>query len=147
MNNNPITANLLRTPAFVIANTFLGVSAYDENQFYPLTPLRMQLLCYAANKLHHTKHMVRLFYEDFIVIEMDNMLVPVLPSLSCLYNNKMGFVRNIGGDATVVDTRVRSTAVSTLTQVWEETRCLSNKEIIAKYIGIIKQNVGEVLPC
>lgn len=149
MNNNPVTANLLQTPAFVVANTFLGIAVSDKSLKYPITETRLQLLCFMANRKHKQNHMVNLFYEDFIITERNGRNIPVLASITCLYHNEINLVKNADNQTvTVIDVRDASSATYTIRNTWDNMKNLSDDDIldiIDKNVNLNIRKQGEIL--
>lgn len=116
---------------FVIANTYVALSQYQPGK-YPMDFIRMNLLLYATNRNMWKKFGGLCFEEPFIGLMIDDMLIPVLPSVAALYGFEPPcLVENARGKAIIVQVDENTQIGSIIVELYQNTCNMNNKELFA----------------
>ena len=115
---------------FVIANTFVSLAAYKP-QKYPMDWIRVNLLVYETNRRMRKTHGNICFHEPFVVMEIDDKLIPILPSLAALYaGEEPCLIANAAGAAVVVHLNDPNRTGNIIGSLYYETRNMSNDKLL-----------------
>ena len=116
----------------IIANTLVGLDIYLENERpYPLDLQRINMLLYGINSTVAWTLKKPCFYEPFIALEIDDMLVPVLPSVTAIYGDKPPcLIAGADGNALCIHLNEKNTTGEIIGAYYKKSMPLSNQELL-----------------